>query len=374
MSKKENNKPKGKLFGRNLFTILFVIFAVIIIFFLIYIPYSYIKTRSKASPVAYETNVTDTMISNVGLTPGSTVTSGSVTSTIAGDKMTSNATVMKGKDFKDLTINFYAEEYDDLESGNAKFYCSLAWNDNTKEMLNGGKFNTLTSSYNVYVYVCLTAPWALADDKPIANYSSLQYFKVDAPNAVNEYSKLADDATYTSGVTYYTKSGETYSKYDTASLYEVLLAKGLYLRSGEDPDYTYTAVESNAKYDSEKEYYSRSGSEGNYTYSKVTVSADFASVKSTLYTAIAVVKGDGPEYSRSAISVSGLKSFPYKTKFFTETFPTVVTVEAPTAYVYVYFKYVDGNNKSVTKRYILEYEYDEYHTSKTKGGINWDKK
>ncbi len=322
MAKQEKNK-KNHIFGRNLFTFFFVIFVAVLIFFMVYIPYSYISTKAKANPVPFETNVTDTMKTNVGVkvttstTTTTTTTSGSVTSTTTGAQMTDDAVKMKGSEFDDLNIKFYAETYDDLDSGTATFYLQLQWNKKTGEMITSKKMTRLsTSGYTVYAYVCLSAPWVIADNKPFANYSSLQSYTIKAP----------------------------------------------------DPDKSYTSLKDTEKvFDSKETYYVKEN--GEYNVAEVN-SENFNELKDTLYTATPIYEGTAQS---KTISVSGLKNFPYKTKLWTDTFPTRVSVDAPTAYVYIYFKYQDENSKVITKRYILSYEYSEYHTDKTKGGINYDK-
>ena len=325
-NQKQNKNQKKHLFGRNPFTFFVVLFGAVLIFFMVYIPYSYISTKAKANPIPFDTNVTDTMKTNVGVktstattTTTTTATSGSITSTSTGPKMTDDAEIMKGSEFKDLNIKFYAETYDDLDSGNATFHLELQWNKKTGEMIKSMKMNQLSSNgYTVYAYVCLSAPWVLADDKPFANYSSLQSYTIKAPDPSEVYTSLKDtDKTFDPNAKYYTMNSET-------KAYEV---------------------------------------------AEVTAET-FEELKPTLYSITYVYEGTSQS---KTVSVSGLKNFPYKTKLWTDTFPTRVSVDAPTAYVYIYFKYQDENDKIITKRYILSYEYNEYHTDKTKGGINYDK-
>ncbi len=262
----KNNKlkeqPKKKLFGRNIFTFLFVAISVVVLFFLFYIPYSYISTYSKANPTPFDTNVTSSMKSNVGIEDTSSTTSSTGANEI---KMTDGAKIMKGKDFNDLDLKFYAQTYDQ-EKGNVTFYSSLAWNENTTKLVGDGNLAGMSSSstYNLYMYVCISSKWIRVDDKPFANYSSLQSFKIEKP-------------------------------------------------TGEEKT--------------------------------------------------------GAAYTRSSISLSGLTNFPYKTALWTETFPTSVYVGAPTAYLYLYF-IVENTDKTTTNyRYILEFDYNEYHTNETVGGI-----
>mgnify|MGYP006873001040 CR=1 FL=1 len=274
----ENKKNKKHIIGRNPLTILIFTLGAVVLFFLIYIPYSYISTRLKASPTPFVTNVTSTMKTNVGVTDTSTSSTTTAKSTKILTEMTDEAITMKGKDFDVLDINFYAQTYDQAK-GSATFHCDLTWNANTTALIPNKAMTTLSSSYTTYVYVCLSAPWVYVNDSAFAEYSSLQYFTLKAPVSTT----TTDD-------------------------------------------------------------------DGN----EVTTTPE---------------KGD--TYTRESISVSGLGNFPYRTSLWTETFPTIVCVDAPTAYVYIYFKYKDDDNNEVSKRYILEYEYNDYHTNSTVGGIEY---
>lgn len=255
-NKKNKQEPKRKLFGRNIFTFVFIAVCIVVLFFIFYIPYSYISTYVKTKPTPFDSNVSDTMKKNVGLTAAS------------GEeeikaKMTDGATSLKGKDFKDLDLKFYAKTYDQ-EKGTVVFSATLNWNEETTKLVGDGSLKNLTSSYNLYMYVSIASAWVTAHDEPFAQYSSLQQFNISKPTGDN-----------TKGTT----------------------------------------------------------------------------------------------YARSSISVGELDHFPSKTNIWTDTFPTRVTVLAPTAYVYLYFVIENSNKTTTEKRYILEYDYSEYHTSETVGGI-----
>lgn len=73
---------------------------------------------------------------------------------------------------------------------------------------------------------------------------------------------------------------------------------------------------------------------------------------------------NNPVSKTITLSNKDIEKFPMKAN----TWPVKVTVDAPNAYLYLYFNY-DKNGKTHTNVYILEYTYDEYHTSDTVGGL-----
>ena len=192
MNKKENEKKTGFHLGRNLGTILIIVFGLALIAFLVYIPSTYITAKVTSTP--FETNVTDTMKQKVGLAAESTTTvvDGTTTATSAILKsMRNDAKVINGKDFNLFDFEFYATKYnqdhgktksDDkgLSYGRVDFYTSFTWNKNTEQICPSGSFENLPvsstsssiSSYNIYAYVCLATDWVKYDDKAFAQYSS----------------------------------------------------------------------------------------------------------------------------------------------------------------------------------------------------------
>ena len=192
MNKNENKVKTGFHLGRNLGTILIIVFGLLVVGLLVFIPSTYITAKVTSTP--YETNATDTMKQKVGLSAESytTVVDGTNTTTSSILKtMRNDATVMNGKDFNLFDFTFYATKYnqdygktksDDkgLSYGRVDFYTSFKWNANTAKACPSGSFDSLpvsstsssVSSYNVYAYVCLATDWVKYDDKAFAQYSS----------------------------------------------------------------------------------------------------------------------------------------------------------------------------------------------------------
>ena len=73
-----------------------------------------------------------------------------------------------------------------------------------------------------------------------------------------------------------------------------------------------------------------------------------------------------PEHTAlpKTVSLTGINHFPKYAK----TWPIAVKVDTPNAYVYLRYTYLDSGNR-ITKIYILEYTYNDYHTDKTIGGL-----
>ena len=113
-----------------------------------------------------------------------------------------------------------------------------------------------------------------------------------------------------------------------------------------------------------------SSSSNNYTVrTAICLAADWVGYCQYSTTKEFAVTNNKAAQTYSSYRISGIEQFPAKAN----TWPFKVNVETPNAYVYVYFGYYDTTNpnnlKKVWKTYILEYTYDEYHTSATQGGI-----
>lgn len=139
MEKKKIEKHKNRLFGRNLFTLIFAIVAILIIAFAVTTIQSYTSTSSKTKVVPFETK-------NLNSTDN-TFTEGTYNTT--NDK---NNTVirMNGKDFNEIGLFFSCKEYNE-DKGSAKYELKMYFNDNTPEEI---KYNT-----KFQANVCMSAKW-----------------------------------------------------------------------------------------------------------------------------------------------------------------------------------------------------------------------
>lgn len=168
MEKKKIEKHKNRLFGRNLFTLIFAIVAILIIAFAVTTIQSYTSTSSKTKVVPFETK-------NLNSTDN-TFTEGTYNTT--NDK---NNTVirMNGKDFNEIGLFFSCKEYNE-DKGSAKYELKMYFNDNTPEEV---KYNT-----KFQANVCMSAKWI--GFVSYANKSST--IKIYAPYYSNRVKNVTD--------------------------------------------------------------------------------------------------------------------------------------------------------------------------------------
>ena len=165
---KNNNKNKNKTekkfkFGRNLGTLLIIIGGALVLFLLVFTPYSYITTAKNNDVTSY--------------------ISGSPNISVSGED---NVTRMKGSDFDLFDIDFYCTNWN-IDEDQAKFHLGIKWNDNTSKLNNKETLLQLDSSnsnnYTVRTGICLAADWV-----GYCEYSTTKEFAVTNSKTVQTYS------------------------------------------------------------------------------------------------------------------------------------------------------------------------------------------
>lgn len=132
MSKK-NTTPKKRLFGRNLFTLIFIIVAMILLFFIIYVPSNYIT--------AYNSNKIRPFIDKTKDTTFETQSQ-------SNPFNVADAVYMKEKDFEDFGILFKCTEYSE-DSQSASYELRTYKTEATKAIVQD----------TISVSLCLKANW-----------------------------------------------------------------------------------------------------------------------------------------------------------------------------------------------------------------------
>jgi len=153
--KNNNNKPKKfkfyKLFGRNIFTILFIVVTVLLITFIVYTITSYtsVSKKTKVTPFVTQSYSSESGTSN--FEDGTYYTK--------SDK-TTKVKKANGKSFDDLGIIFKCTKYDETDTSNISAKYQLRVYDN-------GNDDKLTSTTKITANVLVTANWI-----GCVNYSS----------------------------------------------------------------------------------------------------------------------------------------------------------------------------------------------------------
>ena len=142
MDKKKINNHKNKLFGRNLFTLIFTVAAIVIIAFVAFTVQSYISTSSN-------TRVEPFVTKSLSSTDNSKENFSEGIYNIESSK-TNGIEEMNGKDFDKIGLKFYCTEYNE-DKGTASYQLQMYFTDNTPEEI---KYNTKFSAN-----VCMTSKW-----------------------------------------------------------------------------------------------------------------------------------------------------------------------------------------------------------------------
>lgn len=125
----KNNTPKKRLFGRNLFTLIFIIAVALVLFVAIYIPVNYVSTYNANKFEPFVDKTKDTKFDENTFD-------------------TANAVRMNGKDFTEFGMIFKCTEYSE-DSKTARYEIRTYKTENTKTITN----DTISLS------LCLKANW-----------------------------------------------------------------------------------------------------------------------------------------------------------------------------------------------------------------------
>lgn len=132
MSKK-NTAFKKRLFGRNLFTLIFILVAAVLLFFIIYVPTNYITTYNSNKIRPFIDKTKDTTFE---------------TQSQSNPFNATDAVYMQGKDFDDFGMIFKCTEYSE-DSKSASYELRIYKTENTKSIVQD----------TVSVSLCLKANW-----------------------------------------------------------------------------------------------------------------------------------------------------------------------------------------------------------------------
>ncbi|MGM9969908.1 MAG: hypothetical protein ACI35S_05885 [Anaeroplasma sp.] len=161
IEKSNNEEKKHKFkFGRNLGSLLIIIIGVIVIFFSIYIPSSYISVGKAGDVTPFVSG--STPITNLD-----------------------NVIKMDADKFDLFDIDFYATKYD-TDADKITFSINFKWTDNTSELCDHFNPFSNSNSYNIKAYICLASDWV-----GFTSYSTvLQYEFTKKTNVSNRTSTL----------------------------------------------------------------------------------------------------------------------------------------------------------------------------------------